>query len=157
VTFHFLGPLALKETDYVGIEGGGRDLLMEEIMVYSVERLRCVKDDHSHATRRLCFIEADGYICNYWEECRHRAMIGPIAMLSRRARKGIGKIREEEALQDLHHREQKGCWTIAFTVLGGFPGFWNRNDDSLFPDRRDIIICYRDVEKLRQIYKAFGA
>jgi hypothetical protein len=67
--------------------------LRVEIVVYSVERLRNVKDDHSRATRRLCFIEADGYICNYWEECRHRATIGPISMLSRRTRKGIGKIR----------------------------------------------------------------
>jgi hypothetical protein len=99
VTLHFRRSDALEETDrlqisqvgcqpsnHVGIEARGCDLLKEKVVVYGVKRLGDIKDNHGCVTCRLLLVKAYGHIYNDREEFRHRATVGPVAMLSWSAR-----------------------------------------------------------------------
>ena len=81
------------------------------------------------------------------KESSYSGVVSSEAMLGRGVRKRGGEVRKKKTLKDFGGRAQKRDGAVRRGKGGRFTRFEDRENESVFPDSREITVLDREVEQ----------
>ena len=102
-----------------------------------VEGLGQVYGHDGRAGRGFALIKPHSNGLDQWEEGGCGGSEGAETMLGVREGEGGSEVGEQQALQHLHRRAEKGDWTVGGTERGGLAGLGDGDEGGGLPDGGD--------------------
>ena len=114
-----------------------------------IEGFGNVHRDDGGSTRRLPIVESLGRQISHRKEGSSGGVERTKTVLIRRKFKSRYTRRKEETLKHFNARRQQGNRTIRRADSGWLSRLGNGNDDSVFPDCRNVGLAHGQVEEVR--------
>ena len=138
------------------MEVGIADGVEEKRVLDRVESFRNV-DGHSSCSKRwFGSIEAIGNARDGWKKGSGSGVVGTETMLRGGGRESRGEKRKDASLQKFGGGAEERDGAIGGRDKGGFVRFRDRDDESLFPDRREVSVEDREVKERGEVRDGTG-